>query len=112
MRCTRCLNLTLTTEDFHGQIIDTCPRCHGVWLSREEFERLVAHARTMPPPARARRDDDPRDRGYHDGGYRDDRRRDQYDDPRYDRRSHDSSARLPVQGRRRSWLHGISDLFD
>ncbi len=110
MRCTRCLNVHLTTEDFRGQIIDACPRCHGVWLSREDFERLTAGASTSLP-VRSRHDD-----GQRDGRYHDDRRSEPYADPRYDqrydRRSSDSSGRLPVQGRRRSWLHGITELFD
>ncbi len=87
MRCARCLDIHLTTEEFQGQIIDTCPRCHGVWLARHDFDGLIAR---RGPPLR------PRNESYHE--------------PRHDQRnSHDSSARLPVAGRRRSWL---SDLFD
>ena len=86
MRCARCLDVHLTTEEFQGQIIDTCPRCHGVWLARHDFDGLIA--RRGPPPRM-------RQEGYYE--------------PRHDRRSHDSSGRLPAAGRRRSWL---SDLFD
>jgi Zn-finger nucleic acid-binding protein len=101
VRCTRCLNVHLVAEEFRGQLIEVCPRCHGVWLPRADFDRLVAGADKDPPPPRRRRSHDHRDDYYSD------------DDVRYDRRaSHDSSGRLPAQGRRRSWLHGISELFD
>jgi len=51
MRCVHCLNVYLLTEEFRGQIIDSCPRCHGVWLTREEFDQLVA---CRAPPQRGR----------------------------------------------------------
>jgi Zn-finger nucleic acid-binding protein len=91
MRCSRCLNVHLTTEEFRGQIIDSCPRCNGVWLSRQDFDQLIADRsrqrpgayQQAPPPASQDR--------YYDGP------------------SHDSSGRLRVPGRRRSWL---SEIFD
>ena len=84
MRCARCLDVHLVTEEFQGQIIDACPRCHGVWLTRHDFDQFITR---RGPPQRAAPAYDQRDYG----------------------RSHDSSGRLPVSGRRRSWL---SDLFD
>jgi Zn-finger nucleic acid-binding protein len=91
MRCARCLDVHLTTEEFQGHIIETCPRCYGVWLMRHDFDTLIA--RRGPPPRPAPMYED---------------RRPSHEDRRSDR-SHDSSARLPAYGRRRSWL---SDLFD
>lgn len=99
MRCARCLDVHLVTEEFQGQIIDACPRCHGVWLTRHDFDQFIA--RRGPPP-----------RG---GPVYDHRGHDQrgYDQRGYDQRgqatSHDSSGRLQIPGRRRSWL---SELFD
>lgn len=87
MRCARCLDVHLVTEEFHGQIIDACPRCHGVWLTRQDFDQFIGRrgATRAAPPYEPRR----RDHGYAD--------------------SHDSSGRLPTQKRRSSWL---SELFD
>lgn len=96
MRCARCLDVHLTTEEFQGQIIDACPRCHGVWLARHDFDALIARRGPPPRPAQS----------YDDRRHSHDDRRHSHDDRRH---SHDSSARLPAQGRRRSWL---SDLFD
>jgi Zn-finger nucleic acid-binding protein len=94
MRCARCLDVHLITEEFQGQIIDACPRCHGVWLPRNDFDQLIAR---RGPPQRGAPAYDQR----HAPG------------PAYDERqygsSHDSSGRLRVPGRRRSWL---SELFD
>lgn len=87
MRCARCLDSHLVTEEFHGQMIDACPRCHGVWLTRQDFEQFIGRrGPARPAPAYEQRR---RDHGYAN--------------------SHDSSGRLPAHGRRRSWL---SDLFD
>jgi Zn-finger nucleic acid-binding protein len=91
MRCTRCLNVHLTTEEFRGQIIDSCPRCQGVWLSRQDFDQLIA--------ARS-----PLRRGAYAAPSQSTDRDRYYDGP-----SHDSSGRLRAQGRRRSWL---SEIFD
>lgn len=99
MRCVRCLDAHLVAEEFQGQIIDVCPRCHGVWLPRHEFDALIARRVGAGPSPRDDRRFDRRDERY-------DRRDARYDQ---DHRSHDSSARLPVQGRRKSWL---MELFD
>jgi uncharacterized protein len=94
MRCSRCLDVHLVTEEFQGQIIDACPRCHGVWLTRQDFDQFIAR---RGPPQRGGPAYD--QRGYDQRGY----------DQRGQATSHDSSGRLPIPGRRRSWL---SDLFD
>jgi uncharacterized protein len=91
MRCARCLDTSLVAKDVAGVIFDACPRCGGVWLNRGEFEQLLANRQTTR--AAPRYEHAPQPPYQHQPHHH----------------SHDSSARLPVQHRRGSWLR---ELFD
>ncbi len=92
MRCPVCTDAELTEADRDGILVDTCPRCRGVWLERRSLERLLARA-SLPRP------DAPPNAALED-------RRTVADDSssRYYRRGAPNQA-----PRRRSWL---ADLFD
>lgn len=92
MRCARCLDTSLVAKDVAGVIFDACPRCGGVWLNRGEFEQLLASRQQVRPAPR-----------YEHAPQRHHHQQQPYQN------SHDSSARLPVQHRRGSWLR---ELFD
>jgi uncharacterized protein len=110
MRCTRCLNVHLEPEEISGQLYETCPRCRGVWLSRQEFDEILAQRSTAVRAPETFRDQ-PRDRDRDRDRERDRDRDRAYDNDRYSRH-HDSSGRLPSQRGRKSLLGQISDLFD
>lgn len=39
-----------------GVEIDHCPRCHGVWLDRDELERIIERSIAQTAPAKAQID--------------------------------------------------------
>ena len=51
MRCPRCETATLHERARNGVFVDTCPRCHGVWLDRGELEKILLRATPLPPGA-------------------------------------------------------------
>jgi Zn-finger nucleic acid-binding protein len=42
MNCPIC-NVELKPADRQGIEIDYCPKCRGVWIAREELDRILAH---------------------------------------------------------------------
>lgn len=40
-RCPTCPDSTLDIQHRRGIEIDVCPRCRGVWLDRDELEKLI-----------------------------------------------------------------------
>lgn len=58
MNCPLCIDKTL--EPFHhGDVeIDKCPTCNGIWLDRDEIERLAAASDREFDRKRNRSDDD------------------------------------------------------
>jgi uncharacterized protein len=42
MNCPVC-NIELRPADRQGIEIDYCPKCRGVWVAREELDRILAH---------------------------------------------------------------------
>ena len=41
MNCPLCIEQTLEVHRRSDIEIDVCPNCHGVWLDRDELERLM-----------------------------------------------------------------------
>jgi Zn-finger nucleic acid-binding protein len=41
MNCPVCKTTDLFLSDRHGVEIDYCPECRGVWLDREELEKII-----------------------------------------------------------------------
>ncbi len=41
-RCPKC-GASLAAVEFHGVTVDQCPECHGLWLTADEIEAVVAH---------------------------------------------------------------------
>lgn len=98
MKCPSCATVDLSMADRLGISIDFCPKCRGVWLDRDELDKIIerslehapARERAAAPPPPAQPQQHPQHQGYY--GHR------------------DSSGRLKAQGyRRKSWL---SELFD
>jgi hypothetical protein len=45
MTCPRCgTTVRLNPRDRQGIVVETCPRCRGVWLDRDQLDRLLARA--------------------------------------------------------------------
>jgi Zn-finger nucleic acid-binding protein len=42
MRCPVC-NVELRPADRQGIEIDYCPKCRGVWVARQELDRILVH---------------------------------------------------------------------
>jgi len=42
MNCPTC-NVELKPADRQGIEIDYCPKCRGVWITREELDRILVH---------------------------------------------------------------------
>jgi hypothetical protein len=40
--CPRC-GIPLNRRDLHGDSIDECSRCHGIWLDKGQLEAVVEH---------------------------------------------------------------------
>lgn len=40
MYCPRC-NVTLLLTERHGVQIDYCPQCRGIWLDRDELDKII-----------------------------------------------------------------------
>lgn len=41
MKCPSCSEMRLLMSDRHGIEIDYCPNCRGVWLDRDELDKLI-----------------------------------------------------------------------
>lgn len=114
MKCPRCEVVELTMADRQGIEIDYCRACRGVWLDRDELDKIIDRSMQFNPaptdrgPAPTPRPDDrgrPADTRY------DDSRRDRDDDRRY--RDDDDDDRNGRRGRRREGFLGeIFDIFD
>jgi Zn-finger nucleic acid-binding protein len=48
--CPRC-GVVLTMSDRHGIEIDYCPQCRGVWLDRNELDKVLERATIQAAPA-------------------------------------------------------------
>ncbi len=46
MKCPICTDMHLIMSDRHGIEIDYCPQCRGVWLDRDELEKLIDRSAT------------------------------------------------------------------
>ncbi|MFV0526234.1 MAG: zf-TFIIB domain-containing protein [Acidimicrobiales bacterium] len=99
MNCPLCHDRALVPHHRAGIEIDVCPHCGGVWLDRNELDRLLAaESRPAPSPSpvaqRPARDD-------------------RYD--RYDRRD-DGNRRSGGSGKRRkkkkSWADKLGDALE
>ena len=42
MKCPICTNTNLITSDRTGVEIEYCPQCRGVWLNRDEWDKIIA----------------------------------------------------------------------
>lgn len=53
MRCPFCTEVPLQATDRLGVEIDYCPNCRGIWLHREELEKILHHRpeKTAAPPS-------------------------------------------------------------
>jgi Zn-finger nucleic acid-binding protein len=110
MKCPRCETALLQEQARDGIVIDVCAQCKGIWLDRGELERLIARsAQDMEGAVPARDRERPhvgdhRSHDDHDGDRHDDRYRSEQD-------GHGGyGAHQPR--RKRSWLEGITDIFD
>jgi Zn-finger nucleic acid-binding protein len=52
MQCPTCADSTLSEAERDGILIDTCPRCRGVWLDRRSLDRLLQRASSARPDQR------------------------------------------------------------
>ena len=41
-RCPKC-GAKLKSEEFHAVTVERCPDCHGLWLTADEIDAVVAH---------------------------------------------------------------------
>jgi Zn-finger nucleic acid-binding protein len=41
MKCPACKKVTLRIQEREGIEIDFCPQCRGVWLDRDELDKIV-----------------------------------------------------------------------
>ncbi len=93
----------LQVSERQGVEIDYCPRCRGVWLDRNELDKIIERSAQfqpapVPPPMR---EGEPY---YRDEQYRDD----YYRDERY--RPYGEYGYPPQRRRKREGF--LSDLFD
>jgi Zn-finger nucleic acid-binding protein len=51
MKCPVCISVNLVMSERQGIEIDYCPECRGVWLDRDELDKIIARA--VPQPAQA-----------------------------------------------------------
>ena len=49
MRCPHC-DKTLDRETLHGETVDRCPSCEGIWLDQSELRAVVERARPADAP--------------------------------------------------------------
>lgn len=52
LKCPGC-GWLMMQHSYHGQEIERCPRCSGIYFDRGELERVLAAARQAPAPAAA-----------------------------------------------------------
>jgi uncharacterized protein len=71
MNCPKCVGVTLAISQRHGVEIDYCPQCRGVWLDREELDKIIDREVSYSGRdfRRDSRDDDDDDRRRHDDRY-------------------------------------------
>lgn len=50
MKCPICKDMQLIMSDRHGIEIDYCPNCRGVWLDRDELDKLIERSIPHIPP--------------------------------------------------------------
>lgn len=93
MKCPVCNNISMREVEKNGVMIDVCPECKGVWLDRNELEKLLSEIREQRP-------------AYNE-----------WNDKRYEEEKHDS--KYPQHGnsnghykkKKKSVLDVFSDLF-
>lgn len=104
MLCPRCEVVELTMADRQGIEVDYCRACRGVWLDRDELDKVIERSMQYnPAPAQAPR---PAERDRKE--YR--RSEDDYD--RHKRRDDDYDDRKGKGKRREGFLGEIFDIFD
>lgn len=54
MKCPSCSEMRLLMSDRHGIEIDYCPHCRGVWLDRDELDKLIDRSAETPGAGRQR----------------------------------------------------------
>jgi len=42
MKCPYCKNKTLKNAVIHKVEVDYCPKCHGIWLDKDELDKIFA----------------------------------------------------------------------
>ena len=89
MKCPVCKDVTLLMSEKNGVEIDYCPECRGIWLDRDELDKIVERARDA-----------------HDGYRADDRSGDRrYDDKRYDEKYY-------KQRKKKSPMSALGDIME
>ncbi len=90
MNCPRCVTWALIEREHCGTIVDVCPGCRGLWLDRDETEKLIGSVHRQPPQASPL--------------------------PLYPSASHDGRAfdndRHRRRKRQKNWVESLADLFD
>ncbi len=56
MKCPKC-NLSLSISDRQGIEIDYCPQCKGIWLDRNELDKIVERSQDTHHKKSAYEDD-------------------------------------------------------
>lgn len=59
MKCPVCVSVDLSVSSREGVEIDFCPKCRGVWLDRNELDKIIDRSTSRGDD----RDDDDRSRG-------------------------------------------------
>lgn len=105
MLCPKCEVVELTMADRQGVEIDYCRACRGVWLDRDELDKIIERSMQFgaAPVAPSSRPDEPK------------RDRDERHLPREDYRSYrgdDDDDDRRKKGKKRGFLGDIFDVFD
>lgn len=69
MKCPSC-NADLLIADRQGVEIDFCPQCRGVWLDRDELNKIIERSITAEKKWHEYDDDSDDDRHKHEHGVR------------------------------------------
>jgi len=67
MKCPSC-NTDLLSADRQGVEIDFCPQCRGVWLDRDELDKIIERSITAEKKWHEQDDDSDDDRRKHEHG--------------------------------------------